>query len=83
MLYQQRVTAMILELLEVNGGILPSYNNYFYRSDYIDTVHNGQVQDKDMVLMLSLNSAQLYQYKQPDCWIYIWSVIDLAPGLRY
>ena len=81
MLYQWHITAMILQLQEANGGILPSYDDYFYGSDYIDAVHNGQVQDKDIVLMLSLDGAQLYQYKQSDCWIYIWIIMDLAPGI--
>ena len=81
MLYRWHVTAMILELLEANGGILPSYDDYFYGSDYIDAVHDDQVQDKDIVLMLSLDGAQLYQYKQSDCWIYIWIIMDLAPGI--
>jgi hypothetical protein len=83
MLYRRRITAMILELLEANGGILPSYDDYFYGSDYIEAVRSGQVQDKDMVLMLSLDGAQLYRYKQSDCWIYIWIIMDLAPGIRY
>ena len=60
MLYQWCITAMILELLEANSGIFPRYDDYFYGSDYIDAMHDGQVQDKDMVLMLSLDSAQLY-----------------------
>jgi hypothetical protein len=36
-----------------------------------------------MVLMLSIDGAQLYQSKQSDCWIYIWVVYDLAPDKRY
>ena len=83
MLYRRKVTAMILELLEANGGILPTYDDYFYGSDYIDAVRDGRVQDADMVLMLSLDGAQLYRYKQSDCWIYIWVIMDLAPNIRY
>ena len=33
--------------------------------------------------MLSIDSAQLYQSKQLDCWIYIWVLLDLAPNLQY
>jgi hypothetical protein len=83
MLYRRKVTAMIMELLEANGGILPTYDDYFYGSDYIEAVRDGRIQDADMVLMLSLDGAQLYRYKQSDCWIYIWVIMDLAPGIRY
>ena len=83
MLYRRRVTAMILELLKENGGILPTYDDYFYGSEYIEAVLDGRVQDTDVVLMLSLDGAQLYRYKQSDCWIYIWVIMDLSPGLRY
>ena len=83
MLYQRKVTAMIMELLEANSGILLTYDDYFYGSDYIDAVRDSRIQDADMVLMLSLDGAQLYQYKQLDCWIYIWVIMDLAPSIRY
>jgi hypothetical protein len=36
-----------------------------------------------MTLMLSLDGAQLYRYKQSDCWIYIWIIMDLPPNIRY
>jgi hypothetical protein len=37
----------------------------------------------DMVLMFSIDGAQLYRSKTSDCWIYIWIIMDHAPGLRY
>jgi hypothetical protein len=33
--------------------------------------------------MLLIDSTQLYESKQSDCWIYIWVLLDLAPDLRY
>ena len=33
--------------------------------------------------MLSIDSAQLFEKKQSDCWIYIWVLLDLAPNLWY
>ena len=33
--------------------------------------------------MLSIDGAQLYRNKKSDCWIYIWLLLDLAPGQRY
>ena len=36
-----------------------------------------------MVLMLSMDGAQLLRNKKSDCWIYIWILLDLAPDQRY
>ncbi|KAF8897774.1 hypothetical protein BD779DRAFT_1667695 [Infundibulicybe gibba] len=36
-----------------------------------------------MLLMLSIDGAQLYQNKASDCWIYIWVVLDHSPDIRY
>ena len=43
----------------------------------------GDLTSDDTVLMLSIDSAQLFESKQSDCWIYIWVLLDLAPNLRY
>ena len=36
-----------------------------------------------LVLLLSIDGAQLYAKKQPDCWISIWIILDHAPDARY
>ena len=36
-----------------------------------------------MVVMLSIDGAQLFRSKKSDCWIYIWLILDLAPNERY
>src|ERR1700731_1899558 len=36
-----------------------------------------------MVLMLSMDSAQLYRSKMSDTWIYIWVLLDHAPDVCY
>lgn len=36
-----------------------------------------------MVLLLSIDGAQLYQSKHSDCWIYIWVILDHAPDMYY
>jgi hypothetical protein len=60
-----------------------SYNDIYSGSDYLEAVESGRISKDDMVLMLSIDGAQLYQSKQSDCWIYIWVVYDLAPDKRY
>lgn len=60
-----------------------NYNDIYSGSDYLDAVESGKIAKDDMVLMLSIDGAQLYQSKQSDCWIYIWVLFDLAPDKRY
>ena len=36
-----------------------------------------------IVLLMSIDGAQLYQSKQSGCWIYIWVILDFAPDLHY
>ena len=36
-----------------------------------------------MVLIFSINSAQLYQNKSSDCWMAIWVVFDHSPNGHY
>jgi hypothetical protein len=33
--------------------------------------------------MFLIDSAQLYRSKASDCWIYIWVIMDHAPGVWY
>ena len=60
-----------------------TYNDIFCGSDYLKAVENGDINDYDTVVMLSVDGAQLYRNKKSDCWIYIWIILDLAPNQRY
>jgi hypothetical protein len=37
----------------------------------------------DIVLIFSIDGAQLYAKKLSACWIYIWVLLNLPPALRY
>ena len=50
---------------------------------YLKLVCEGKVNKHDTVLMLSIDSAQLYESKKSDVWIYIWILVDLAPDKSY
>ncbi|KIJ06804.1 hypothetical protein PAXINDRAFT_32296, partial [Paxillus involutus ATCC 200175] len=39
--------------------------------------------ENDIVLMVSLDGAQLYEHKDSDCWMYVWIIVNLAPDQRY
>ena len=59
------------------------FDDIFCGSDYLDAAEKGDIKDQDMVVMLSLDGAQLFRNKKSDCWIYIWIILDLAPDERY
>ena len=51
--------------------------------DYLGAVLNGDIKPQDIVLMVSLDGAQLYDSKESDCWIYIWIIVNLPPDKCY
>lgn len=81
--YRQQITRSIIGELEENNGILASYDDIFHGGDYLESIKKGKICDDDMVLMLSVDGAQLYAHKASDCWIYIWIVMDFPPHERY
>lgn len=60
-----------------------SYIDFFDGSDYVEAVMDGRITSDDMVLVLSIDGAQLYRNKVSDCWIYIWVILDHSPDVRY
>ncbi|KAJ7820012.1 hypothetical protein B0H14DRAFT_3876438 [Mycena olivaceomarginata] len=59
------------------------WEDIFHGSDYAKLVRDGVIKPNDMLLLFSIDSAQLYAHKASDCWIYIWVILDLRPRLRY
>lgn len=51
--------------------------------DYLGAVLDGDIKQNDIVLMVSLDGAQLYESKQSDCWMYVWVILNLSPDKRY
>ena len=81
--YRRLITRAIVNELQMNAGNLSSYDDFFYGSDYLERVRKGEISDNDIVLMLSVDGAQLYAHKASDCWMYIWVIMDLSPDERY
>lgn len=81
--YRQQKTREIIEELQKNSGSLSEYEDFLHGSDYLENVRNGNIKDDDMVLMFSMDGAQLYAHKTSDCWIYLWVLFDLSPNERY
>ena len=51
--------------------------------DYLGTILKGDITEHDIVVMVSLDSAQLYSNKESNCWIYVWVILNLPPDQRY
>jgi hypothetical protein len=82
--YRKKYTDKIREELRQHNGIRVSpYGDFFDGSDYLDAIASNNVMPEDMVLMFSIDGAQLYRNKSSDCWIYIWVIMDHAPDKRY
>jgi len=50
-------------------------------TDLIDVFDDGHIQGDDIVLMFSIDGAQLYAKKASACWIYIWVLFNLLPSM--
>lgn len=85
MRYRQAKTEdLVREFCDENGDIdVKSYGDIFDGSAYLESVANGGIKDDDILLLLSIDGAQLYEHRESDCWIFIWVILDLAPGNRY
>lgn len=84
MQYRAELTAKILQELDDTGLNFPVvYEDVFHGNEYIQAVRDGKITTKDMVLLLSIDGAQLYQSKRSDCWIFIWIIFDHTPDTRY
>ncbi|KAF7314800.1 hypothetical protein MKEN_00954400 [Mycena kentingensis (nom. inval.)] len=90
--YRQEFTARILEELERNAGIRTSaFKDFFDGWDYLERAGfsmteeevEQRIRDGDMVLMFSMDGAQLYRNKVSDLWMYIWIIFDRAPEIRH
>jgi hypothetical protein len=81
--YRSQRTEELLEMLTENDGTIPTYDDFIHGSDYIDAVNRGDITTDDMVVVFSIDGAQLYKNKHSDCWISIWIVLDHSPDVRY
>jgi hypothetical protein len=83
MLYRQRKTNEIINQLRKNNGRVPVYDDIYHGSEYFNAWRTGQIKKDDMLLMFSIDAAQLYRDKQSDCSFSIWVILDISPDSRY
>ncbi|CDO74927.1 hypothetical protein BN946_scf184706.g6 [Trametes cinnabarina] len=80
--WRARVTEELLELLNT-GQPLGDLKDYCWGTDYLEAVQNDLISTDDMLLLFSIDGAQLYESKMSDCWVYIWVIFELGPDKRY
>ncbi|PBK58880.1 hypothetical protein ARMSODRAFT_1009949, partial [Armillaria solidipes] len=84
MQYRRKYTENVLDELAQSEGVRTSpFRDFFDGSDYLYAVLDGKIKPGDMVLIFSMDGAQLYCMKMSDCWMYIWIILDLSPDVRY
>jgi len=64
-------------------GYLGEYSDVLHGTDLIEAFCDVHIGEDDLVLMFSMDGAQLYAQKQSACWIYIWVLFNLAPDRQY
>jgi hypothetical protein len=82
MRYLHERTQQIIAQMRATQTI-PVIDDIAMGRDYLGAVLDGDIKENDIVLMVSLDGAQLYESKQSDCWMYIWIIVNLSPDKRY
>ena len=81
--YSWDKTQDILAECAASGRHLGVYDDILCGESYLDLVQRGEIVEYNTVLMLLMDSAQLLESKDSNCWIYIWILIDLGPDKHY
>jgi hypothetical protein len=82
--YRDKYVEKLLDELKQNHGVRQSpYRDFFDGRDFLDRYVEGKIRSGDMVLVMSMDGAQLYRNKISECWMYIWIIFDHSPDGRY
>jgi hypothetical protein len=82
--YRREKTQEILDSVDEDGNLnIPVYDDYLHGSAYLEAVDRGDIQPTDVVVIGSIDGAQLYRNKQSDCWISIWIIAELTQQKRF
>ncbi len=68
---------------ETGEVVVENYDDFHCGKEIVEAVQRGDIKKDDILLMFSMDGAQLYKGKKSDCWIYIWVILNLSPDKRY
>jgi hypothetical protein len=80
--YLRTERSRVLEEVD-DTGCLEEYSDVLHGTDLIEAFREGRIGEDDIVLLFSIDGAQLYAKKASACWIYIWVLLNLSPTRRY
>jgi hypothetical protein len=82
--YRREKTKEILDSIDADGRLeFEVLEDYLQGQAYLEAVIRGDIQETDVVLIGSVDGAQLYRNKKSDCWISIWIIAELATDKRF
>ena len=73
----------IEEHLRTHNCEMESYDDMACSQDLLQAWASGWFTKNDITLQFSIDSAQLYWDRASNCWMFIWIIHNLLPGLRY
>jgi hypothetical protein len=79
----EKTQELLNNLRNSETGKIPIIEDIAMGWDYLGAILDGDIKENDVIVMASLDGAQLFKYKESDCWIYIWVILNLAPNRRY
>jgi hypothetical protein len=80
--YRRDSTARLQQLVN-EGGEISELKDYIDGLLYQSLVDENTIKPEDIVVLFSMDGAQLLQLKASDCWIYIWIVLEFSPEERF
>ena len=83
MQYRQQCTQALFDEIQANDGFVKTCDEVLCGTAYLDAVCGQKILPDDILLMLSIDGAQVYENKESDCWIYIRIILDLSPEYQY
>jgi hypothetical protein len=66
-----------------HADCLAEYSDILHSSDLIGAFKDRHISEDNIVLIFSIDRAQLYTKKASACWIYIWVLLNLSPTKHY
>ena len=75
-----KIQNLLNNLRNSDMGKIPVIKDIAMGWEYLGAVLDGDIKERDIVVMVSLDGAQLYEDKDSDCWIYIWVIMNLSPN---
>jgi hypothetical protein len=80
--YRRSATERMKAEVEEHGNVRV-YTDYIDGSLYREYERLKRIRPQDIVVLITADGLQLLKMKKSDCWIYVWVILDLSPGVRY